>query len=1120
MTVAEIQQKLEALNSDDAIQNIIAQANARSILLSTQEDTRNFPPYTINDERLEILALQYLNLGCQLAEQGELEGARHPLEVGATILENIHGTTSDLRSERVYYTIIASLAYYVSFQYSKAFILIGKIEPTTIIGRLVSLFLKRDFFVLRNAIFELTQDQSYLDETLAALFLEDDSTSDTKIYEITIAKALNKIILYLVNGNNANIQEAKDSLLALKEIAEIKGDPGIWWVIRLLLLISDGIEESSLWNVLSRHFDLDDAQILAYINALIYLPPRGVHELFITQRKSLQMVLNSDQKGAVISIPTSSGKTRIAELAILDCINRDQDAKVLYIAPFRSLAFEVETSLSKVLRRSRINVSHLYGGSLYSRLDDEMLDDANVIIVTPEKAKAILRGNDEIFSQIKLVIVDEGHLLGESKRLIANEVYYEEIRHFVETNAGRFLLLSAVLPNAEELAIWLTGQDDKVFKDVWRPSDERFGILDWNGSRVNLEWKNNDAERNSFNNSFIIQTVTPAVPPKRKDKIFPESKWDAVAATAYKLRTFGPALIFVGRKASVFPVARSYSECLENHNDFEWPIANDWKAYELACKEVYGDENNWLTFAKRGILCHNANLHADVRLPLERLMRSSKARVIICTSTLGQGVNLGVSTVIFGSLDQGGSPLSVRDFWNIAGRAGRAFVDNEGKILVTLESIGNPYRIPHLRREINEYLDRDNMDLAQSGLLSSITTLISIARSNGLDLDHFLQLVSENSINDLGDEAQRIEAKLNWIDDTILSLHSIFNTENENQNYDWVDQHFRHSLAYIQARAAPQTAENVIRFVRARAQGIVAKVGNNRQFWASVVKSGIPLTSDLQIEVLIPDIIILIEGFIESPQSIREVVVLSQSLEHMLSTLPVITDESAKVISEEIDQIRVLWFNGIAMNQIINLHNAENVITTLYAFVLPWLYNGIAKKLKLIDREDCATVVETLAITCESGLPRLECVKIYQAGVRSRIAAVEIGLLYESSAMTVRDYRRELVQLSEEVRAQLSEHSLHWLDLLFASEKGDELSVTRVVNFTADIQSNHGDILLVKRIKDKLFLTSPNFEVAHDISGSVIDFSEVCDVPGIFFRFNQRRGEWQMKIDNPYIRII
>ena len=141
---------------------------------------------------------------------------------------------------------------------------------------------------------------------------------------------------------------------------------------------------------------------------------------------------------------------------------------------------------------------------------------------------------------------------------------------------------------------------------------------------------------------------------QKKPRILPGNKNEAVAATAIKLKEFGTVLIFVGQKRSVFKMAESYLKCLGDHTeDYQWENYNVWKAFELSSMEIYGENNKWLEYAKKGILCHHGGLHADVRLPLERLMRKEKPPVIISTSTLGQGVNLGVSSVIFSTIRQG-----------------------------------------------------------------------------------------------------------------------------------------------------------------------------------------------------------------------------------------------------------------------------------------------------------------------------------------------------------------------------------------------------------------------------------------------------------------------------------
>ena len=101
--------RFRRINSDSLIQNFIAQANARYILFNTSENRENFPPYTIEDENLNILALYYLEIGCSFAENQDLENAREPMERGASILEYVHGSESNKNELSNFYSLISAL---------------------------------------------------------------------------------------------------------------------------------------------------------------------------------------------------------------------------------------------------------------------------------------------------------------------------------------------------------------------------------------------------------------------------------------------------------------------------------------------------------------------------------------------------------------------------------------------------------------------------------------------------------------------------------------------------------------------------------------------------------------------------------------------------------------------------------------------------------------------------------------------------------------------------------------------------------------------------------------------------------------------------------------------------
>lgn len=1120
--------RLKKVDKDGLLQNLIAQAKSRYILLNTFEQKENFPPYTINDGNINILALYYIEIGCSFAENKNLELSREPMERGASLLEFIHGSESNKSELSNYYCLISAMAYYVSFQYSKSFILIKRIKTNTVLSNMIALFLERNFNRLNEEIEKIVVDLTYTDDFISNISVSNNSDGDLKIHEITVAKSLNSFIKYFQTGDKSFLDSAKNNLKCLKEIAEVNSEPGIWWIIRLLLLICEGFNEASLWNSLSKYFDIDKKLTVKYIQSLVYLQPRGINELFISQRKSLIKVLNSDNSGCIVTIPTSSGKTRIAEIAILDCINNYPESKILYIAPFRSLAYEIENSLEKILSNVGITLSHLYGGNLYNRLDEKIIDESNVIIATPEKAKAIIRGNREIGKQIKLIIIDEGHLLGPDKRLIVNEVFYEELRFFAENNGGRFLVLSAVLPNPEDLALWLTKSKDTIYKDTWRPSDERFGILDWNGKHVNLNWMNNDEDRPSFNNKFVISEQQPLKPRQRKAKFFPSNKNEAVASTAYKLRSFGTVLIFVGIKNSVFTLADSYLKCLGNDpDDYRWSSKLDWKAFELACIETYGENNNWLIYAKKGILCHHGGLHASVRLPLERLMRNDKPPVIISTSTLGQGVNLGVSTVIFSTIYQAGSLISARDFWNIAGRAGRAFVDHEGKILVAMDSSDTQTlrareKIKWYGSTIRKYFDKEEIDIAVSGILALVRALNKVTSDGGIDFETLLQLITENRIDEIGQNAKVIDDVLDWIDDTLLALLELNNQTDDVIDLEWIEPFFKNSFAVIQAKKQePKSEENLIKFFKARISGIIGKVGENKTKWKSIINSGIPLNSDLFLENKIPEIILEISAFDKSDKSTDDKVVLINSIVKIVDKMPLLTDDGNLIAHNSLSEIILKWIKADPLNSFHDLGKVDEIITDLFTFKLPWIFNGTAKKLRVMDLENFAEIIEELSMLIEIGVPNLKSLKIYQAGIRSRVSANELSQLLDDDIWdkSIRDYKNDIILNKERYQSTVTQACKEWIELMFLLTNTIIQTIDNIPNFEFRDIHHQTRLLIAKEINGKQHLVSPDLSFIEDITGSEIDFSSVNKVSGIFFKYDDEDGFWKMINENPYIMV-
>jgi replicative superfamily II helicase len=99
----------------------------------------------------------------------------------------------------------------------------------------------------------------------------------------------------------------------------------------------------------------------------------------------------------------------------------------------------------------------------------------------------------------------------------------------------------------------------------------------------------------------------------------------------------------------------------------------------LAAKHL-GAEHELVGWLRLGIAYHHARVPEALRVRIEDAFRGGALQVLACTATLSQGVNLPVKTLIVSHALRGHEdPVSVRDFWNVAGRAGRANRETRGK---------------------------------------------------------------------------------------------------------------------------------------------------------------------------------------------------------------------------------------------------------------------------------------------------------------------------------------------------------------------------------------------------------------------------------------------------------
>jgi len=612
------------------MQNLALQADARHILQSVNEHEENYSKFDIQlTEKATHIAYTLIACGCSIVEKSE---SIDDTEIGLSYLERagkiLYDTYKDnalAEDEKNHCLLIAGMSLYAAKQFSRAFIAISNVDVDFNVGQIVVCFIKKDFTSLIKKTNEVFFSSPPHSEERDLRLIGD------WVIAHEIARCFMIASDYIFSGNDSAFGEIDKLLKKLQDIAIGDSRTLYWLTIRLLRIFFASFENSSLWNVLPPRLPSSNLT-KSYIRLLgSFRSP--VIELWPSQTDSLDMALGNN-RGAVINLRTSGGKTRVAELAILQSLMTDPFSKILYLAPFRSLAFEVEHSLNKTFAPLGFSVTHLYGNATVGLSDFDFVQESNIIIATPEKAKALIRGGSGIEDDIKLIVIDEGHLLGADERLLRNEMFFIHLMEYASRKDMRVVLLSAVLPNADELADWIAKDTAMVAKSDWKPSLERRGLLLWNGNSVRLEWVGEDAP---FNPNFV-QKKPLGFSNRRKE--FPNDKKEAVAATAVRMAESGTVMIFSARANSVEGLAKATLLALGNSPaDFAWE-KTEWDVFESICIECMGDNHTVLKAARKGIICHNNRLPSLLRIAIERLMRSKSPLIIIASTTLGQGVNI------------------------------------------------------------------------------------------------------------------------------------------------------------------------------------------------------------------------------------------------------------------------------------------------------------------------------------------------------------------------------------------------------------------------------------------------------------------------------------------------
>jgi len=379
------------------------------------------------------------------------------------------------------------------------------------------------------------------------------------------------------------------------------------------------------------------------------LKEQDISELYPPQEEALPYALKGENM--VLSIPTASGKSLVAYLAIVHRI-LNEGGKALYVVPLKALArekYEELQSFEKLGLKVGISTGDLDDS-------DPRLARFDIIVCTSEKADSLLRHRVNWMNKIKVLVIDEIHLIHDPGRGPTLEVI---ISHFKALNPKtQIIALSATIKNATELSIWLKA---KLIQSDWRPVPLREGVC------LGNEIKYDDGKIVEIDSS--------------EAKVLDSLVEDSISKG-------GQVLVFVNTRRSTISVANKLATIIEKNlsKKDETNIKKLLSSGKKELSELTSVDTKLFSCLEKGVAFHNAGLSSTQRRIVEKGFKDRIIKCIVATPTLAAGVNIPAQRVIIRDLwrydpNFGMHPIPILEYKQQAGRAGRPRYDKFGEAI-------------------------------------------------------------------------------------------------------------------------------------------------------------------------------------------------------------------------------------------------------------------------------------------------------------------------------------------------------------------------------------------------------------------------------------------------------
>ncbi len=934
-----------------------------------------------------------------------------------------------------------------------------------------SIVLKSTFLLLRRSLVEL---ERYLEEPLSSKKLYE-GLIQRKIQDNLIdqmgaveeagnfmtMEAISSFSKYLRFGQNENFDISTNKISSSLNLFNTIRDPDNYILNQLIKLLFRQMQFCSLWHQLGDLQEFRKDPILdRYIRILTTDKQKPIYELWDSQIAALPKILKSNLS-VVLQMPTSAGKTRVAEIKIMQALaTSGTRARCIYVAPFKSLVTQVEETIGHYLSKVGYRVTSVFGSYESGDFEDLLIEQSDVLVITPEKLDYLFRQDKEFFNQVRLIVIDEGHLIDNDVRGIRLEFLIQRINRILSGKQSQILFISAVVPNSNEIAEWLEKGTPNLVSSKWKPTRLRQGIFYWdNNDDGTITYPDEKFLLKTKLKRKLLQLYKKSKPQEKlKSPIFNYSNSNDISVElALLFRKASPTIIFTAVRAQINSIAERLYQKIVNKKteDPTYTFATIGKQAELESlaaiiEKRMGAKFPLAKYVREGIGYHHALLPDDIKILIENAFRNESIRCLIATTTLAQGVNLPVRLMIVSSLRRGGDiPFLIRDFRNIAGRAGRALHETEGLVIF----VQNKHQ-DLLDNRMFSFLQDDKMEKVNSTLFNLYAKLIK--HKLGISLEEF---IDNAVVPNIEDSDIHLSDDLNDAFQTQI-LAMLYEGLIDETNAETIKNMIDNSLFGLQWKVDRKFYAPLIEFGQKHVHFLNVQFQSQKQK-GTYYRTGFSINSCIDLEVSIRRIAQL--DVFRNIRKASDGKLDKEKLTSILQLINIPKETSQKKHSNDGVVIKAMldWINFGEIAELMDNYASENnlfgnplevsdLITKHFMNDAPWALNGISKILTYLQETEELFVhpeINLLSGYVKYGVNTPVAVYLCGLGIRSREIARLISENYYKEVSP-----QNMIPSQSDFREWLQDITFEDLRIILTNEKLVQEAWSAIKNVKLDVR--------------------------------------------------------------------